>query len=330
MSKDLHLFAIGNALMDIQVRVSDEDLASLEIPKAQMRLVEPHHQHSLLEKFAETDRNYCSGGSAANTVVAFSQFGGKAGYGTVLGDDSIAELYAKDFNSLGVELFARRVPSEATGTCLVLVTPDSERTLNTSLAINTSFSDDHVEEEAVKRAEWLYIEGYKFSETTGSEAIRASMEYAHAHNTKIAVTLSDVFIVENFYSGLSEVVHKADLLFCNELEAMAYTRTSNPHDAFVELRSKFPGVALTMGDKGSLVSLDGRQFQVSPHRVDAVDTTGAGDMYAAGFMYGITHGYTPDVAGSFGSAAAARVVSQMGARLHNDHIQDIHSTIGSK
>lgn len=328
--KDLHLFAIGNALMDIQVRVNDDLLTSLAIPKAQMRLVEPHHQLELLQQFVESERNYCSGGSAANTVIAFSQFGGKAGYGTILGDDDIAELYARDFSSLGVELFAQRVPAQSSGTCLVMVTPDSERTLNTSLAINTSFSEDHVEESAVKRAEWLYIEGYKFSEQTGSEAIRASMEYARAHGTKVAVTLSDVFIVENFYTGLSEVVHKADLLFCNELEGMAYTKTDSPHDAFRELRSQFPGVALTMGDKGSLVSLNGRQYEVKPYPVQAVDTTGAGDMYAAGFLYGITHGFTPDTAGSFGSAAAARVVSQMGARLNHEHIEHIHSVIGNK
>ena len=325
-TKDLHLFAMGNALVDIQLQISEADFHQLDLRKGGMALVEAQVQKALMDRFEHISAHKCSGGSAANTIIAFSQFGGNAGYGTILGDDHHGTLFSDEFSNLGIELFAPRNVGH-TGTCLVLVTPDAERTLNTALAVNTNFSKDHLSEEAIKRAEWLYIEGYKFSEESGSEAIDHAVTYAKHHGTKIAVTFSDSFIVEYFGEGLRKVVDQADLIFCNDVEGKAFTGADTPEDAFAALHDRVPNVALTMGDKGSQVKFGNKVHQVEAFATQPIDTTGAGDMYAAGFLYGITHGYSGAEAGALGSYAASKVVAQLGARLINQDLQELRRHI---
>lgn len=328
-TKSLHLFGLGNALVDVQLQVDHDTFSGLNLRKGGMALVSPREQQALLDKFLHVEPFLCSGGSAANTVIAFAQFGGKAAYGTRLGQDRHGEFYASEFEKLGIELHAEHMENEATGTCLVLITPDAERTLNTSLAANTTFSKEHIAEEAVAKSEWLYIEGYKFSEQSGAEAIERAIYYAKQHGTKVAVTFSDAFIVEYFGEGLRSAVAKADLIFCNEAEALAFTGASTASDAFRSLQESAPNVAMTVGERGSHVHFGYNTWDIPAVPVVPVDTTGAGDIYAAGFLYGITHGHTPEQAGHLGSAAAAKVIAQLGARLHDSEFALLrHQALG--
>lgn len=329
MKKNIHLFGLGNALVDIQLQVDDHSFSQLNLRKGGMALVDALEQRALLDKFLHLESFKCSGGSAANTVIAFAQFGGKAAYGTRLGKDDHGLFYVSEFQNLGIELHAELTDSEHTGTCLVFITPDTERTMNTSLAANTAFNKEHLSEDAISRAEWVYIEGYKFSEQTGAEAIEHALYYAKKHGTKVAVTFSDAFIVEFFGEGLRKAVSQADLVFCNEVEAQAFTGTSNVEQAFRALRESAPNVALTLGSEGSKVYMGGKAMDISAVPVTPIDSTGAGDIYAAGFLYGITHGYTPEQAGRLGSAAAAKVISQLGARLHANEFSALrHQALG--
>lgn len=321
MTKELHLFAIGNALVDVQIQISHDDFDTLTLIKGGMALVSPDEQRLMLERFLHLPASKSSGGSAANTVIAFAQFGGRAGYGSVLGKDDHGLFYASEFDKLGIELFAELTSSADTGTCLVLITPDAERTMNTALAVNTRFSKEHLSEEAIKRAEWLYIEGYKFTEKTGAEAIDRAIFYAKKYDTKIAVTFSDTFIVQFFDNELRKAVQQADLIFANETEAQTFTGETDNAKAFRALQSVVPNVAMTLGGNGSQIFWNGREVRVAAHQTEAIDTTGAGDMFAGGFLYGITHNYTPEKAGNIAAVAASKVISQLGARITNEEFQ---------
>ena len=246
---------------------------------------------------------------------------GQAAFCSLLGKDPFGDFYASEFEDLGIALQANLEQGETTGTCLVLITPDSERTLNTTLAVNTNFSRQHVNEDLIKASEWLYIEGYKLTDDSGAEAVDMAAFYAKKYDTNIAVTCSDKFIVDVFGDRLKGVLKHTDLIFCNEVEASALAEEEDVNNASKALQSRFRNVVLTMGNKGSIVKWDGREATVPAYAVDPVDTTGAGDMYAAGFLYGVLHRYHPEHAGRLASFAAAQVVAQYGARLKANHIE---------
>jgi sugar/nucleoside kinase (ribokinase family) len=318
MSKTLHLFGIGSAIVDIQLQISQEQFLELGLTKGTMNLVNADRQRELLSRFDHTTAYKCSGGSAANTVIGFAQFGGKAGLNSMLGSDALGEFYADEFKQLGIELFAPVMDYEHTGTSLILITPDSERTMNTALAVNSLYSKDHVAEQAIKRAEWLYIEAYKLTDENCAEAVELALHYAHKHETRVALSFSDTFIVNFFGEPLRSAVKKADLVFCNESEAQAFTGEERADKVFETLKATVPNVAFTMGAHGSKVHWRGVDERIPPANATPVDATGAGDMYAAGFLYGITHGFSAAKAGALGSHAAAKVISQLGARLSDD------------
>ncbi len=320
MTKELHLFSIGSAIVDVQLQIPHNDFETLGLTKGTMTLVDASTQKLLLDRFSDIEATMCSGGSAANTAIAFAQLGGKAGFGTMLGADDMGDFYASEFKHLGIHLVATVVEGESTGTCVVLVTPDAERTLNTALAVNSGYAAHHVSEDAIKNSEWLYFESYKLTDPICAEAIDTAIAYAKKHGTKIAVSFSDTFIVHVFGDQLRKVIAQADLVFCNRTEAHAFTGAEDPEEMFRLLKNTVPNVAMTLSEHGSHIAFDGKEYRVPAVPVTPVDATGAGDMYAAGFLYGITHGYTPDKAALLGSHAASKVISQMGARLSNHDI----------
>jgi sugar/nucleoside kinase (ribokinase family) len=322
MSKRLHLVGIGSAIVDIQLQITHEEFTQLGLQKGTMNLVTAAQQRTLLERFDHTTAYKCSGGSAANTVIAFAQFGGKAALNTMLGSDSLGSFYASEFRELGIELYAPVVDYEHTGTSLILITPDSERTMNTALAVNSLYSPEHVSEDAIRHAEWLYIEAYKLTDDNCAEAIDLALHQARKYNTKVALTFSDSFIVNVFGERLRGVVKHADLIFCNESEGRAFTGEERIDHIFEKLKDAAPNVAFTMGGRGSHIHFHGQDYRIHAANATPIDATGAGDMYAAGVLYGLTHGHTPEQAGNLGSQAAAKVISQLGARLSNDLIFD--------
>jgi sugar/nucleoside kinase (ribokinase family) len=238
----------------------------------------------------------------------------------------MGEFYASEFSDLGIVLQAELVQGGTTGTCLVMITPDSERTLNTTLAVNTEFSRAHINEDLIKASEWIYVEGYKLTDDNGAEAVDMAMFYAKKHGTNIAVSCSDTFIVDIFGERLRPLLDRASLVFCNEREATALAQVEHGQEAFRALASKYPNVVVTMGAQGSTIAWNAQQCTVPAYAVQAVDATGAGDMYAGAFMYGVLHRHQPEHAGRLASYASAQVVAQIGARLKASHI-DVRDTI---
>lgn len=326
MIKDLQLCGLGNGLVDLLYSVEEGVVEGIGLKKGEMRLVESDKQKEVVAKFANHKHSRCSGGSAANSVIAFSQLGGKAAYKTVLGNDELGAFYASEFENMGIILKAEHIEEDPTGTCFVFITPDSERTMHTSLGATGHFSSKHIHEDLIARSEWLYTEGYKFTHPLSTEALFLAVEYAKKHNTKVALTFSDVFVIDLFKDNLQKVVRNCDLIFCNENEAMAYTGASNVEDAFEELKKEVPNLVVTLGAKGSKVFWEGKYYEIPSYPASPIDTTGAGDMFAGCFMYGIITLKDPVQAGHLASLAAAKIVSQIGAR-YSGELKDLFNDL---
>lgn len=313
--KDIQLCGLGNGLVDVQYNATEAQINDIGLKKGEMALVETERQKKVIEYFKNETPNLCSGGSAANTVIAFSQLGGTSAYKTVLGEDEFGDFYAQEFLDLGIILRANRIKAEPTGTCFVLITEDSERTMHTSLGATGLFNVRDIDETLIERAEWLYTEGYKFSAPSSTEALFFAVELAKKHGTKIALTFSDVFIIQNFRENLQKVVRSADLIFCNEQEALTYCQTDDIEKAFEGLCAECPNVVVTFGSKGSRVKWEGKIYEIPSYPATPVDSTGAGDVFAGGFMYGIITTGNAMKAGKLASICGAKVVSQYGARV---------------
>lgn len=319
MNKDIQLTGIGNALVDIQFEVSDAELADFSFEKGTMTLVDSSVQLGIMQSLGNRTHYKMSGGSAANTIAAFSSFGGKTAYKTMVGDDDLGRFYIGEFRDLGIIIDAGIDKESPTGTCFILITPDAERTMITSLGATVRHGREHIRDEVIKRSEWIYIEGYKLTEDIGFEAVNHAIDLAKKFDTKVAFTFSDKFIIDVFRDKLNTIIGKSDLVFCNELEARTFTGYDDAEHAFKELSSLGCNLAMTLGDKGSVVKWGGDVLNIPSYPAKAIDTTGAGDMYAGGFLYGLIMKGDPEIAGRLGSLGASRIVSQYGPRLQGSH-----------
>ncbi len=314
MSYDV--YGVGNALVDIQAHVSDDVLSQLDYAKGIMTLVDEDTQQQVLGIIGDVDTHRCAGGSAANTIMGIADFGGKAAYCGKTANDEIGEFFLKDMREGGVAIDVTPTDDGQTGTCAVLITDDAQRTMLTYLGVSPALSPDDIDETEIQQATYVYIEGYLFSgESTRAAALRA-MELAKANNVKVALTVSDPFLIQYHKDEFWKLIEgPVDLLFCNLEEARALTGKHDAIDCAHEIHQHAENVALTLGEDGSLLMHDGASIPIEGVNVKAVDTTGAGDMYAAAILYGITNGLTWKQSGHLASHAAGRVVSQLGARL---------------
>jgi len=309
------VYGLGNALVDLQVRVDDEFLAQQGLAKGHMTLVDTARQADVLAALRDRPHARSSGGSAANTMVGVSEFGGRAAFCGKVGQDALGKFYRDDLLKVGVR-FDGGSSAEPTGTSLVLITPDAQRTMLTSLGASSLLESADVSSASLQECKYLYVEGYLLSgEPTRGAALRA-IEQAKAAGAKIALSVSDPFVVSSAGQLLWDLIEgPVDLVFCNEMEAAALVGTEDMVECARALHAHAERVALTLGAKGSLLMHDGVLHPVEGVPVEAVDTTGAGDMYAAGILYGLTNGLSWPQAGRLASHAAARVVSTLGARL---------------
>lgn len=309
------VYGVGNSLVDIQVHVSDETLQDLGYTKGVMTLVDDDVQHRVLSRLKGAAITRCAGGSAANTVMGIADFGGRAAYAGKVGKDALGEFFLKDMRNIGVTI---DVPAgdQPTGTCVILITSDAQRTMLTNLGASATLSPEDIDAEHIRASEYVYVEGYLFGgEPTRSAALEA-IRLAKEHGAKVAFTVSDPVLVAHLrdeFWGLIE--GPVDLLFCNLEEARALTGKHDAIECAHEIHRHADNVALTMSEKGSILMNAGDAIPIESVTVEAVDTTGAGDMYAAGVLYGITNGFSWKQSGHLGSHAAARIVSQLGARL---------------
>ncbi len=304
--------------MDLQLQVQEKDLELFSLEKGGMQLVDVAAQQKLVEHFHGQDINLASGGSAANTMIALSQLGTSTAYACLVGDDDYGKFYFDEMKQIGVELHTQPVKGKPTGTCVILITPDAERTMNTHLGASSELSAKEVNEEMLAQSEWLYVEGYLFSSEVGQGAVREAVSLAKKHGVKIAVTFSDGFIVDVFGDPLREIVSQSDLIFANLNEAQRFTGKSGDDEVFSALCDFVPNVAMTMSERGAKICFNGVREHLEVTPVKAVDDTGAGDMFAGGFLYGITQGFSGKDAGNLACFLAGKVVSQLGPRLHED------------
>ena len=316
--KEFKICGLGNAVVDIFLEISDEEFASLGFERGGMRLVDLDEQKALLRRYQTHEPKLVSGGSVANSIIAFSQLGGQAAFIGCVGDDLYGLFYATEFEELGIDIGSPIIVNEATGTCVCIVTPDAERTMRTCLAVSSHLAARHVDEARIQNSEWLFIEGYVFANPdTGQTAIREAIRLAKKHGTRIAITCSDAFVVNAFGDALHDALQQADLFFCNEDEACAVAKAGSAEEAFMKLKGKLPSLVVTNGPHGAFIRHGGVEKHIPAFPSDPRDLTGAGDMFAGAFLYGITHGVSPENAARAASFLSHKVITQVGARLHH-------------
>ncbi len=310
------VYGVGNALVDIQAQVEESMLGGLKVEKGIMTLVDDAQQGAVLDSLIGRKLNRCAGGSAANTIVAVADFGGSGAFLGKIGDDEIGEFFVKDMRELGIAVDVDPEPGKPTGTCAILITEDAQRTMLTNLGAAVTLTAGDLDEEVIKSSKYVYIEGYLLMGDSTKEAAYRAMALAKEHGVKVAFTASDPFLVNMIRDEIWELITgPVDLFFCNEAEAKSLTEEDDPIRCGAKIHEHAENVALTLGSKGSIVMHGGEAFPVEGVPVTAIDTTGAGDMYAGALLYGITNGMTWPQAGHVASHAAARIVSQLGARM---------------
>jgi sugar/nucleoside kinase (ribokinase family) len=322
------VYGIGNALVDYEIEVSNDFLAENRVEKGLMTLVEEERQKELVEAVRGNIRKKQGGGSAANSMIALSQFGGKGFYSCRVANDEDGHFYKQELDALGVDTNLKALPDGITGKCLVMVSPDAERTMNTFLGITSQLCVDDIDEEALAQAEYLYIEGYLVSSPKGMEAIHKIKQMARKHGVKIGMTFSDPSMVKYFGTQMKEaIVGGVDLLFANQEEAKLFIGVNDADVAFERLKSFAKKFVMTKSAKGAVVWDGQNAITIAPHEIKALDSTGAGDMFAGAFLYGITSGMSYEEAGKLASLASSRVVAQFGPRLANEEVQKLKSVI---
>ncbi len=318
VKKEFQLCGLGNALVDIFLDVSPADLEDAGFERSSMRLVEPAEQDVLLKRFQQGAARMASGGSVANSTIAFAQLGGQAAFIGCVGDDRYGLFYTNEFEELGIDFGNPALVGETTGTCVCLITPDAERTMRTCLGVGRQLSARHVHERRLAESEWLFVEGYILANPeTGQGAAREAVRLARQHGAKVALTCSDAFIINVFGDAFHEILAQTDLLFCNASEAAAITGASGPAESFACLQKLVPSAVVTDGPHGAYVRHAGVETHVSAFPCTPVDLTGAGDMLAGAFLYGVTHGVAPEAAVRAAGFLAMKVITQVGARLHH-------------
>ena len=241
--------------------------------------------------------------------------GGSASYAGKVGLDEQGDFFLKDMRELGILIEVPQTEG-ATGTCVVLITPDAQRTMLTHLGLSACLSEADIDVDHLKNAKYLYVEGYLFTQETTKQAAMKAISLAKEQGVKVAFTVSDPFLIEHHRDEFWQLIEgPVDLLFCNLEESRSLTQHHDPVDAAYEIHQHAENVALTLGPNGSLLMHEGELIPIEGVETKAIDTTGAGDIYASGILYGITNGLSWKEAGHLASHIAGKIVSQMGARL---------------
>ena len=321
--KKYNVFGIGNALVDCVYMVDDKFLDDNNIEKGLMTLVDEKKQKSIIEKIKNFDSVIQSGGSVTNSVYTLSQLGGSGYVSVLVAEDKFGKIYLSDLKNSNVSTGGTiyTTGDGMTGTCLVLTTPDAERTMNTCLSISSNFSIKNINLVDLKSSEYLYIEGYLVTSDVAMEAVHQSIEFSSKNDVKIALTFSDLAMVKYFKDNFKSILNnKVDLLFCNEDEAKTFSGYDTLEDSIKYLGKLSSTLVVTLGKNGSLIYHNGEKITIDPYPTKAVDTVGAGDTYAGAFLYGITNGLSLKKSGELASLLSSKVVSKIGPRLEKDDI----------
>ena len=313
----LDVYGLGNALVDMEYQVEDGFLRRHEIPKGHMTLVEEERLDALIADLHEYHPERMSGGSAANTVIAAQYFGASTYYSCKVANDETGQFFVADLNAAGVRSNADNTAGHGkSGRCLVLVTKDAERSMNTFLGASSDLSIHDIDEAALAQARYFYVEGYLSSNPNSRDAAIACRELAENAGVKTVVSLSDPSMVEFFRSDMEQILgNGVHHLFCNEEEALTWAKTDRLDIAVNELKDIAQALNVTLGSRGSIAVTAHAQEEAPGYPVQAVDTNGAGDIYAGASLFGWCAGMSAGQAAAFGNLAAAALVQSYGARF---------------
>jgi sugar/nucleoside kinase (ribokinase family) len=311
--------AIGNAIVDVLAQATDELLEEQRLPKGAMSLInadEAEYLYSIMGPGVEA-----SGGSAGNTIAGLAMLGGRCAFIGKVADDQLGRVYAHDLRASGVTYDTPPLRNGMpTARCLIFVTPDAQRTMQTFLGASSQLGPEDLNLDYITSSKVLYIEGYMWDQPRAKQAIRDAALKAQQAGVKVAFTTSDAFCVDRFRDEFLDLIeHHVDILFANEAEILSLYQVENFDDALQHVRGHSEIAALTRSEKGSVVLANGEVHVIDAEKgVEVVDTTGAGDAYAAGFLYAYTQGRDLHTAGRLGSVLAAEVISHMGPRAETD------------
>jgi len=322
---DFDVLGIGNALVDVLSQEDDDFVDRLGMVKGSMTLIDTDRAEEIYA--AMGDRTEASGGSAANTLSGVASFGGRAAYIGRVKDDGLGTAFSHDLNSLGVHFSSiKATEGDPTGRCMIIVTPDGERTLNTYLGASANLCADHLDMDLIASAKVTFLEGYLFDRSEAKDAFRTAAAAAHDAGRKVSLTLSDSFCVERHRDDFLELVAEGvDILFANTDEITELYGVDSFDEGVEAVRGVCEIAAITKGKHGSVVVTKDDLVSVEAHQVPKrVDTTGAGDLYAAGFLFGLTQDRPLLECGRLGSIAAAAVIGHIGPRPGMSLAQMIH------
>lgn len=328
--KKFDVYAIGNALVDSEYQVSEALLAQAGVEKRHMTLIDASRRAELLQHMQGVPSHRTGGGSAGNTIVAVAQFGGKAFYSCRVAEDELGAFYTQDLAHHGVatNLSHMRAPHGQTGICMVMVTPDAERSMSTFLGATADLDHTALHPQDIERSRVYYMEGYLAASPTGVDAALQGRAIAQRAGVALALTLSDMTMINFCRPGLQAMVGdeasgQLEYLFCNEEEAQVWCGSKDVEAVCAQISTLARVVCLTRSAKGCIVLEGAKRTQVPAVAVQALDTNGAGDMFAGAFLYAVTHGYSHAQAAALGNRAAARVVGQYGNRLSNEAVAQV-------
>jgi len=324
------LYAIGNALVDSEYEVTDAQLHAMAVEKRHMTLIDAERRAALLAQVKGLHARRTGGGSAGNTVVALAQLGGRSFYSCRVADDELGAFYRDDLQANGVasNLTHTKPPQGQTGSCMVMVTPDAERSMSTFLGATADLDHTALHPHDIVKSKVYYMEGYLAASPTGLAAALQGRAVARGAGVALAATLSDMSMINFCRPGLQAMVGDGatgalDYLFCNEEEAQVWCGSTDMATICAQLGTMARVVCLTRSAKGCLVLEGERQTEVPAASVRAIDTNGAGDMFAGAFLYAVTHGHSHAQAAWLANESAGRVVGQYGNRLSNAAIAEI-------
>jgi sugar/nucleoside kinase (ribokinase family) len=318
--KKFQVVGIGNAMVDVLARAEDSFLAEAGIGKGIMQLIDMERAVELYGKIGPARE--VSGGSAANTIAGIAHLGGRTAYVGKVKDDQLGAIFAHDLRAQGAVYETAFAPKDAvdeTGRCLIIVTPDGERSMNTYLGVTEFLTSDDIDVDQMAEAEWIYLEGYRFDGPESHAAFAKAIAACKAAGGRVSLTLSDPFCVSRHRNAFREMIKAdVDLLFCNRAEMLSMYETDDFDGAMAEAAAEIAIVACTDSANGAYILSGGDTWHVPAIPTDIVDATGAGDLFAGAFLWALTHGYALEDCGHIGNIAAAEVISHIGARPEAD------------
>ena len=328
--KRYDVVGVGNAIVDVLAQVPEEFITAMEMEKGGMMMIDEARAHAIYDKFPPAIE--MSGGSAANTLAGVASLGANGAYIGKVADDQLGEVFKHDMTAGGVHYDTNPlVGGAATATCLIAVTPDGERTMNTFLGASSMFSEEDVDEALIAQGQIVYLEGYLYDKPEAKAAFDRAAAAAAKAGAQVAITLSDTFCVDRHRDDFIRFIdERADIVFANEAEAKALAQTDDFDEAAAFLNGRAFITAITRSEKGSTITRNGEQAHVGAQPVlKVVDTTGAGDLYAAGVLTGLAKGLSLEDAGKLGAIAASEIISHMGPRPQGS-LKDLAAAEGVK